>query len=286
MKTSAVVGIIAGAHCVLVGSFVLMQGCGKTTAVARQPLDDDLMPPLEVDYMPPPPEKPVLAPEVTVPPAPEEEKQPYTVRKGNCLSKIASRYGVTLKEIMALNDIADPDRIVAGDTLWLPARADVGEAPPPRRPDPKPDVSDVPPTPGGKYVIQPGDTLSGIAAKYGTTVNALKTLNGLTNDRIYAGKTLVMPDLATDLPDDLSGPVVPVRPPEPETAEDDDTAALLEEIGVAPEDNDPVYYTVREGQTLNDVAKRVGVSARRLRAANNLPTDRVSPGMRLRIPRD
>ena len=41
------------------------------------------------------------------------------------------------------------------------------------------------------YVIQPGDTLSGIAQKFGTTVSALSSLNGITDpDLIYAGNTI------------------------------------------------------------------------------------------------
>ena len=41
------------------------------------------------------------------------------------------------------------------------------------------------------YTIQPGDTLSGIAAKYGTSVSSLVALNGIANpDVIYAGQTI------------------------------------------------------------------------------------------------
>lgn len=43
------------------------------------------------------------------------------------------------------------------------------------------------------YVVEPGDTLGGIAAKHGTTVDALLTLNGLTDpDAVYPGQTLAM----------------------------------------------------------------------------------------------
>lgn len=55
-----------------------------------------------------------------------------------------------------------------------------GTAPVPPAPSPAPQYI--------TYVIQPGDTLSGIAQKYGTTVNALARLNGISDpDRIYAG---------------------------------------------------------------------------------------------------
>jgi rare lipoprotein A len=44
---------------------------------------------------------------------------------------------------------------------------------------------------GGTYVVQPGDTLSGIAAQLGTSVEALAAANGISNpDLVYAGQTL------------------------------------------------------------------------------------------------
>ena len=49
------------------------------------------------------------------------------------------------------------------------------------------------------YVIQPGDTLSGIAQKYGTTVNALAKLNDISDpDKIYAGRTIRVPEKPGD----------------------------------------------------------------------------------------
>jgi rare lipoprotein A len=46
-------------------------------------------------------------------------------------------------------------------------------------------------TSGGAYVVQPGDTLSGIALQMGTTVEHLAAANGIANpDLIYAGQTI------------------------------------------------------------------------------------------------
>ncbi len=45
----------------------------------------------------------------------------------------------------------------------------------------------------GTHTIRPGDTLGGIARKYGTTVAKLKAANGLKSDLIRAGKTLKIP---------------------------------------------------------------------------------------------
>jgi len=46
---------------------------------------------------------------------------------------------------------------------------------------------------GKTYTVVSGDTLSGIAGRNGTTVNAIKTLNGLTSDNIYVGQVLKLP---------------------------------------------------------------------------------------------
>jgi hypothetical protein len=43
------------------------------------------------------------------------------------------------------------------------------------------------------YTVVQGDTLSGIAARFGTTVGAIKSANGLTSDLIYVGQVLVIP---------------------------------------------------------------------------------------------
>ncbi|MGB3024183.1 MAG: LysM peptidoglycan-binding domain-containing protein [Candidatus Saccharimonadales bacterium] len=53
-------------------------------------------------------------------------------------------------------------------------------------------------TVGGTYTIQSGDTLSAIAKRYGTTVDVLADLNGITDpNKIYAGKTLKLPGGST-----------------------------------------------------------------------------------------
>ena len=79
--------------------------------------------------------------------------------------------------LQQFNGIADPNLIYPGQVLKLP-----GGAPAPSV-TPSPSVT--------TYTIQPGDTLSGIAAQYGTSVSNLVALNGIANpDVIYAGQTI------------------------------------------------------------------------------------------------
>jgi LysM repeat protein len=55
------------------------------------------------------------------------------------------------------------------------------------------------PTPAGLYVVQPNDTLSGLAEDFGTTVEELMAANNLTDpNAIQAGQTLIIPALITN----------------------------------------------------------------------------------------
>jgi LysM repeat protein len=55
------------------------------------------------------------------------------------------------------------------------------------------------PTPAGLYVVQQGDTLSGLAEDFGSTVEDLMAANGLTDpNAIQVGQTLLIPSLISD----------------------------------------------------------------------------------------
>ena len=102
-------------------------------------------------------------------PDPSPDYITYVVQPGDTLSSIASRYGTTVSAITSINGISNPDRIYAGTTIRIP---ESGRTP-------------------QYYTVKSGDTLSAIASRYGTTVNALAALNGIANpDRIYAGQRL------------------------------------------------------------------------------------------------
>lgn len=94
----------------------------------------------------------------------------YTVQSGDTLSGIAERYGTTYQHLAAINGVADPDLIYPGDVIVIDGVVSGS---------------------GQTYTIQIGDTLSGIAGKFGTSVAHLTTLNGIENpDLIYAGDTI------------------------------------------------------------------------------------------------
>ncbi len=99
----------------------------------------------------------------------------YRVRPGDTLTAIAARHHVPLRTLVRLNRL-DPDAILlAGAVLRIPS----------------PRVVRRPPL---RYNVQPGDSLSAIAVRYGTSVRAIARLNRLDPDALLpVGRTLVIP---------------------------------------------------------------------------------------------
>lgn len=105
-------------------------------------------------------------------PSPSPQYITYVIQPGDTLSGIAGRYGTTVSALAQLNGISDPNKIYAGNTIRVPENGGTGEN-------------------AQYYTIHPGDTLSGIALKFGTTVSTLAQLNGITDpDKIYAGNRI------------------------------------------------------------------------------------------------
>ncbi len=116
----------------------------------------------------------------------------YTVRPGDSLTALAQRYGITLEQLAAANNLTVTTRLIVGQQLVIPVAA---------------------PQPGalGTYRVQPGDTLSSIAVRFRTTVQNLVALNGIANiNRVFVGQVLVVPTVPVQLPQ----PVPPTHPPQ------------------------------------------------------------------------
>lgn len=112
----------------------------------------------------------------------------YTVALGDTLSRLGAASGASVAELMQANCLED-DAIYEGQTLHLPA------APPPTAtPTPEPTRCGAP---AGwvVYVVQPGDTLSGLAGAVGAAVEDIRLANCLPDDTIYAGRGLRLPRL-------------------------------------------------------------------------------------------
>jgi spore coat assembly protein SafA len=103
----------------------------------------------------------------------------YRVLPGDTMSAIAYRNNVTLDALISANpQISDPNLIYPGQSLQIP-----------------PPMVVIPITGQRIYIVLGGDTLSGIAHAYGTSVAALLQANpGITNpDLIYPGELIILP---------------------------------------------------------------------------------------------
>ncbi|WP_442761314.1 LysM peptidoglycan-binding domain-containing protein [Pseudolactococcus chungangensis] len=99
------------------------------------------------------------------------DSQTHIVQYGENLSSIAAKYGTTWQELARINALSNPNIIYQGQSLNVVGGQSVATS--------------------GYCVVEYGDTLSGIAAQFGTTVERLVSANGISNPNlIYAGQVL------------------------------------------------------------------------------------------------
>ena len=93
----------------------------------------------------------------------------YIVKKGDTLSAIASRYGLTYQYLAKYNNIINPNLIYPGEVIKIPSNSNE------------------------VYVVKKGDTLSGIAKRYGTTYQKLARINNIPDpNKIYVGQKIII----------------------------------------------------------------------------------------------
>jgi len=100
----------------------------------------------------------------------------YIVKSGDTLSGIAQKYGTTIKVLASTNNISNPNLIYPGQKIILPTDSSLSKG----------NISSSP-----YYTVKSGDTLSGIAQRFGTTTLTLVKLNNISNPNlIYPGQVL------------------------------------------------------------------------------------------------
>ncbi len=157
----------------------------------------------------------------------------YVVQPGDTLADISLRVGVDARRLAAWNNLTDPDHVVIGQVLRLVA---------PPAPAPEPSAS-------SRYVVQPGDTLVGIADHFGISPDKLAAANNLTHpDSIVIGQTLSIP-------------------------------------GAAGKSAVARTYTVQPGDSLSGIADSFGVNLDSLISTNRISDPAlIQPGTVLKIP--
>lgn len=152
----------------------------------------------------------------------------YTVVSGDTVEKIATRYGVAVRDLLAANGLPN-DLLQVDQKLIIPAAGGSGDG----------EVVQAAATPTPVvYVVKRGDTVNLIAARYGVSVRDLMAFNGMTSDLIQIDQKLSIP--VGEVPRGADGLPVPTPTPTPKSA---------------------IYLVVvRAGDTIETIAKRLGSS--------------------------
>ena len=175
---------------------------------------------------------------------------PYQIRRGDSLTTIASRFGVTVRDLQDWNGLRGT-RITAGKYLLVSPPA---QSQPPHQPAASARAS-APPRGNSTttYTVRRGDNLDSIARRHGVTVAKLQAWNGIRGSRIHPGQTLAVKEQPA------GGPASPAGSASAST------------------------YVVRSGDSLDRIARRHGVRVSDLLAWNNLRSSRIHPGQRLTV---
>lgn len=175
----------------------------------------------------------------------------YTIRPGDTVSSVAARHGVATADLLAWNGLGWRSVIFPGQKLRLsPASAPSTTAPPAA-------------APAATHTVVPGDTVFAIAKRYGTTVSAIMSINGIAGSAIITpGQTLRVAAGSTPAPAPVSA-VAPAAPP----------AAAA-----------PASHTVAAGDTLFAIARKYATSVSHLLQVNGLGEGSIIyPGQALRL---
>ena len=187
---------------------------------------------------------------------------PYTVQPGDDLAQIALKFGLTVSELAAFNDLSNTSLIDAGQLLC---------------------IND------GTYVTQPGDTLVSIAGRFGVSLSALEEANHVTNPNVlFSGQVLVIPggevpvgvpipfnrDYIVQRGDTLDSIAAHFGVSASELVEANHlTDPRLIELGqrlAIPDKFMPDVYTVQSGDTLSSIAAQFGTTVGVLAQANHI----------------
>jgi len=183
------------------------------------------------------------------------QEESYTVQENEGLIAIARRFGVDWLALAAANNIEEPWVIHPGQVLVIPAGGaavpaateapapvapaapaePAAAAPAPAAAAPAPAAQPQPQSAPGTYTVQPGDSLSKIAAQFGTNYLVLADLNGLEDPYIVGlGQVLVVPGGS-------GAPAAPAAEEQAQTAVPDAPAAPAVPAAAAPPVAAPSY---------------------------------------------
>lgn len=212
-----------------------------------------------------------------IPPGTSDNNNTYTVVKGDTLSGIADKFNTSVSELKKLNNLTS-DLIQIGQVLLIPTLT--------------------PETEYKIYTVIRGDTLYGIANKYGISVEELKKLNNLVSNTLYIGQQLKVPEQNLEENDDYEIYTVvkgdslwlisqKYDVPVDDLIEINNLETVNLQIGdklKIPKTSSKKTYVVKKGDSLWSIAKDYNISVEEIKLANNLTSNLLSIGQKLIIP--
>lgn len=211
----------------------------------------------------------------------------YTVQSGDTLYKIANQYGVTVAEIMELNNLGTTV-LTVGEQILIPNKS-----------------QDTTTT----YTVQSGDSLYKIAGQYGVTVDEIITANNLKSTKLQIGQVLVIPTgtiqpTPTPTPPNNNYITYTVKPGDSlyKIANNYNTTvnaikelnnlksnnlSIGQQLKIPSSSNDTSYttYTVKKGDSLWLIANNFNTTVDNIKRLNNLTSNNLSIGQQLKISR-
>ncbi|PKK83276.1 MAG: hypothetical protein CVT49_09255 [candidate division Zixibacteria bacterium HGW-Zixibacteria-1] len=169
----------------------------------------------------------------------------HEIRKGETISTIASKYGVSQYAILEANNLSNRSKIYAGKSLIVPIPNDREYA---RQSKNDYDAQ------GNVYAVRSGDTVWDIARAFGTTPEKIRRLNGLDrNSRIYVGQKLAIFE-----------------------------GSGSNTYSQKNNNSGSGTYTVKKGDTLWEIARKYGMTTGELRSLNSMgKNSQIYPGQKL-----
>lgn len=118
------------------------------------------------------------------------------------------------------------------------------------------------------HTVRNGETLGGIAVKYNTSITSLRRWNGISGSRINIGQKLVMYGVKKSTTSNSSNVVASNTSSKSTTTSNKSSSS---------------YHVVRQGDTLWGIANNAGITVSRLKQLNNLRSDKLNVGQKLKV---
>jgi LysM repeat protein len=194
----------------------------------------------------------------------------YVVKKGDNLGNLAKKLRVSIQSIKKTNSLKT-DGLNVRDTLVIPDSAN-DQANVIASKDLEKNENELEvnksnlPSFSLRYIVKKEDTLSGIANRFGISVEKIKHVNGLTDNGLKTGMILTIPE---------------------SRHKDLDNMISLHPADIELKEGSPYKYreyVVKNGDSLTSIAGGFGISVTDLKNANGLSSDEVRIGMKLIIP--